>query len=269
MSEFKVGDRVRVVSCGGTHSEDCSRGCDGELGYIREFNEDREFPYEIEFDEGNDLYHEGFKASELGLMARCVLKDEPQKFKVGDRVRITACAECNNNGDCVGVEATLSDVSLRGNCWIENSSGDTCVSVYYPSELELVDSSGERGLGTRVSSDKQGSPIMTAQSFGVQTVEVSLEPGGWVTTSSTTNPINIKEGIMSKLSNVPKQLKRFLNANYKAFYQLDWVDEDLQLSEDGESALVEFLFSHFEKEFGSHAQAEVKRIEDEEKKNKK
>lgn len=73
---------------------------------------------------------------------------------------------------------------------------------------------------------------------------------------------------MSRLHSIPTTLKRFLNANFKAFYQLHWVDEELNLTEAGEQNLMNLLFEKFETELGTKAKAEVKRVEEEEKENK-
>ena len=76
-----------------------------------------------------------------------------------------------------------------------------------------------------------------------------------------------KGGIMSLLKSIPSRLKRMINANYKAFYKLGWVDGDLELTDKGVNAFRDFVFDHFEKELGTVAKKEVKIIKKEEEKD--
>ena len=69
---------------------------------------------------------------------------------------------------------------------------------------------------------------------------------------------------MSCLTNIPVRLKRLLNANYKAFYKLGWVDEDLDVTEDGKEALMDMLFDLHEKELGVVAAKKVRELKKEE-----
>lgn len=66
--------------------------------------------------------------------------------------------------------------------------------------------------------------------------------------------------MMSKLKSIPARLKRMLNANFRAFYSLGWVDSDLEITEKGEDALTDFIFDKFEKELGEVAKKEVAKI---------
>lgn len=72
---------------------------------------------------------------------------------------------------------------------------------------------------------------------------------------------------MDTLKQVPNTLKRFVKGAFRSFYQLGWVDQDLDLTERGGRALTLFLFEHFEKEFGEYAAkkvAELKKKEEDE-----
>ena len=73
-------------------------------------------------------------------------------------------------------------------------------------------------------------------------------------------PQGAMQTIMDTLTSIPAKIKRFLNANYRAFYQLGWVDENLNLTEKGGSALQDFLFDKYEKELGEVAIKEVAQI---------
>lgn len=78
---------------------------------------------------------------------------------------------------------------------------------------------------------------------------------------------SIGDNIMSSLQSIPVRLKRILNANYRAFYKLGWVDEDLDVTSSGREALIDMLFDLHEKELGVIATkrvAELKKEESEE-----
>ena len=60
------------------------------------------------------------------------------------------------------------------------------------------------------------------------------------------------------LKTIPNRLKRLLNSNFRAFYSLGWVDGDLNITEEGEKALINFLFDKLEEELGEVAKKEVR-----------
>jgi hypothetical protein len=72
-----------------------------------------------------------------------------------------------------------------------------------------------------------------------------------------------KKGFMDMLKDIPSRLKRALNKNLKAMYQLDWIDEDLEVTEAGEEVLIDFILDKFEDELGEIAIKKVKEIEKE------
>lgn len=73
---------------------------------------------------------------------------------------------------------------------------------------------------------------------------------------------------MTELITVPKNLDKFLNDNFKAFYKLGWVNEDLELTSKGSEELVSFMLVKHEEEFGKVAIEKVLNIEKESKSKK-
>ena len=73
---------------------------------------------------------------------------------------------------------------------------------------------------------------------------------------------------MSALNTVPKNLEQFLNDNYKALYQLGWVDTELNLTSEGKNELVNFLLTENIDAFGKVAQDKVQQIKKQEKESK-
>ena len=86
-----------------------------------------------------------------------------------------------------------------------------------------------------------------------------------------TNNINNskKGGIMSYIRSIPARIKKLLNSNFKSFYSLGWVDEELNITSAGRTALIDVIFDKFEKELGVAASTEVKRLKKLEKKEAK
>lgn len=76
---------------------------------------------------------------------------------------------------------------------------------------------------------------------------------------------SFKEKTMSVLNTLSARLKRTLNPNLRAFYQLGWIDGDLEVTSEGREALVDFLFDNNEDELGKVA---IKKIKDLKKKEK-
>ena len=64
---------------------------------------------------------------------------------------------------------------------------------------------------------------------------------------------------MDTLRSIPAKIKRILNPNYKAFYQLEWVDEELDLTAQGRIELLDMLLDKHEAELGELAKKEVAR----------
>ena len=55
-----------------------------------------------------------------------------------------------------------------------------------------------------------------------------------------------------------------LNKNYRAFYKLDWVNENFDLKARGQEAVVNLLFDKYENELGEIAQKEVSKLKEKE-----
>lgn len=73
---------------------------------------------------------------------------------------------------------------------------------------------------------------------------------------------------MAELNKVPENIERFVDENYKAFYKLGWVDEDLDLTNEGRLALGKWLLKQNEEGFGKHAQETVNKLKKEEEESK-
>lgn len=70
---------------------------------------------------------------------------------------------------------------------------------------------------------------------------------------------------MSSIKTIPENVDKVLDENWKAFYQLGWIDEvTLELTSNGRVALGNWLFQQHEKDFGTHAKQEVTKIKEEE-----
>ena len=164
------------------------------------------------------------------------------KFKVGDKVKILQCTFHEDLNDCVHVgvlkapyHTTVTEVeNFTGDNWyaVKGGRNDT---DWVDDELELVEEP------------------YTSQSVGMY----ALTDYGYSN--------NNKGGIMATLRTIPKQVKRILNANYKAFYKLRWIDSELKLTDEGDDAVMAFLVEKYEKELGDIAKAEVKELEEENK----
>lgn len=76
---------------------------------------------------------------------------------------------------------------------------------------------------------------------------------------------SIKERLMSSLREIPAKIKRMLNVNYRAFYALEWVDEELNLTSTGKQELLSLLLDKHEKDLGEIA---IKKVREIKKKNK-
>ena len=77
-----------------------------------------------------------------------------------------------------------------------------------------------------------------------------------------------RKGIMSYLRDIPNRIKRVLDKNTKAMYQLEWIDEELDLSSKGKNVVWDILqdLDIVKDELGKRA---VKRVAEINKENKK
>lgn len=111
-------------------------------------------------------------------------------------------------------------------------------------------------------------PFFDSSIFFDGTTSYQASPQGEVRVITNSPQKGFIETCMETLREIPNKIKRFLNAQYKAFYQLGWVDEDLDLTEEGQSELLAFLLDKFEKDFGEVARERIEEIEKEQKKKK-
>jgi ribosomal protein L21E len=106
MSEFKVGDKVRV-SKRGAHPDFFV----GRVGHVVSDAEGVLYPYEVKFSDHGDAVFEVFAAEEIVLV-----DDEPVDtqvsrggFKAGDRVRIVRSPYWTHPGRQAGATGTVED----------------------------------------------------------------------------------------------------------------------------------------------------------------
>jgi hypothetical protein len=78
--------------------------------------------------------------------------------------------------------------------------------------------------------------------------------------------IKVKGNDMSQLITIPSKLRKVLNENYKAFYELGYIDNNLELTTCGRMALGDFLTEKFENEFGEFAKKKIEEVKPKEEK---
>lgn len=78
---------------------------------------------------------------------------------------------------------------------------------------------------------------------------------------------NKKKGVMSFLKDIPKNIKKLLNKPTRAMYQLGWIDQNLEITQEGESRLTELCFEKFKEELGAIAVRELAKIKKHESEN--
>lgn len=94
---------------------------------------------------------------------------------------------------------------------------------------------------------------------GREKIEIHLcSDKAWTAYTSLVESTKQKGGLMSYIKTIPTRLKRVLNADLRAMYQVGWIDGDLDPTDDGQEAVIDFIFTKFEKELGELAKAELK-----------
>jgi hypothetical protein len=78
-------------------------------------------------------------------------------------------------------------------------------------------------------------------------------------------PTKAKKGLMAQLQAIPNRIKRLLDKGQRALYQLGWIDEELELTEEGQEKLLDYLYDQHNTAFGELAIKEVKKLEAEKK----
>lgn len=175
---------------------------------------------------------------------------EPRPFQVGDKVRIS-----NKHDMKYGKEFTIQG-PFDAYDWKLNRNGGKTDWYANNDELELITPVEEI---EKNDDDEFYSPelrfAIDASRLPTTTFMVTREPQDYKPK---------KEGIMSMLRDIPKQIKKLLSPNMRAMYKLGWINSELEMTDSGLKAMKEILLSEYEEELGKMAQKEVKRIEKEE-----
>ena len=58
----------------------------------------------------------------------------------------------------------------------------------------------------------------------------------------------------SMLREIPRKLKRLFNKKLKAQYKLNWIDNDLELTRDGQDEFINWLYEENKDKFGTYAE---------------
>lgn len=262
MSKFKIGDKVEILW------ENTFYSYKGYIssGFIKEFN-------------GNKIVVDGFW-EEYPTFSLIFDKSQLRpcsKFQVGDKIRVRTdlipgcyydeCFFYEEMSKYRGLGAIITkarDVSKNTFYELNLSefwswSEPMLISGWFSEECcdSRIDSSGFYDGYFTTTAITASSECLTTdrlkdyiKSFESTFLHTGNEP------LETTK----KGGIMAYLQAIPKNIKRFLNANYKSFYQLSWVDEDLDLTDAGAKALINLLLAQYEDKLGEVAKKEVNRI---------
>jgi len=150
MSEFKVGDKVRV-SKRGAHPDSFV----GRVGHILYATEGAVYPYEVVFRDRDDAAFEVFNAEEIVLV-----DGEPEDtqvsrggFKPGDRVRIVRSTYWTHPGRQAGATGTVEDwhPADEGTVHLTLDSAESGNETHWPfrvEDLEHLADEGEPDYGT-------------------------------------------------------------------------------------------------------------------------
>jgi hypothetical protein len=81
----------------------------------------------------------------------------------------------------------------------------------------------------------------------------------------TNSPQSGAKNLMSMLQTIPARLKRLMDKNTRTLYQIGWIDEALDPTDDGQDALMEFLWdmSKDDPAFIKMAEARKKELKEE------
>lgn len=265
MSKFKVGETVKHNGGGFDIGEGTGKivriNSSGDLYYLSIPNKDdllNFFEYELE---------------KIDLQ-----EEEKPTFKVGDRVKILSNVLGGKHPiGAIGIITFINGrsirVSYRKDWW-----------AYAPENLQLISTPEQKETKcfcifpygcrcehhrAREHSGKPCTAYCKCTCMGTKQKEepikvfhYQVEPNYFSMLREPINNSSPKRGtqsLMEKLKSIPAKVKRFLNANYRSFYKLGWIDEDLEPTANGIQALNQFLFEKFEKELGDLAGKEVQR----------
>lgn len=168
------------------------------------------------------------------------------KFKKGDRVRVIDGEDhdCFRNGDILVVDEDTEDCAPF--C-VRESGGKRWATLEH--RLELV----EEKPTVRFESN------VTAQNYFFDEYMRYM----WATEYYETSNNNLGETIMRTLKSIPTRLKKVLDKDYKAMYQLNWLNGDLERTSKGTEELMDFLIDKYKDDLGALAREQVKEIEEE------
>lgn len=172
---------------------------------------------------------------------------EPRPFQKGDRVRLT-----KHDWFDAGEVVTLIEVEEEqdGKADIKGRNEDGIELWFDSTSTELISPVEEIEKNAKAEDDRY--------------LPISAVSSTFIPTSDPQDYKPRKEGIMSMLRDIPKQIKKLLSPNLRAMYRMGWIDSELEMTGEGMRAMREILLSEYEEELGKMAQKEVKRIEKEE-----
>jgi hypothetical protein len=179
MSEFKVGDTVRVAKRG-EHPDSLV----GRVGHVLYVTEGAVYPYEVKFSDHGDAAFEVFAAEEIVLV-----DDEPVDtqvsrggFKPGDRVRIVRSTYWTHPGRQAGATGTVEDwlPADEGTVHLTLDSAESGNARHWPFPVEALEHLADEGE-TNLTYKATDEP-----NHRVEALFAALQSFGPDTTTSTT-----------------------------------------------------------------------------------
>lgn len=191
------------------------------------------------------------------------------KFKKGDRVRVTKeFRNANSPQIPVGAVGTIEEDNSRNPIVrmdyaeynsINFTGYEGQFSFQNEDSFELL-SDAYRGLKSNIII--QGAVDWTAPGLSPMLWEKACEL--W-TIQTTINKIT--KSFMSTLRKIPAAIKKILSAELQALYRAAFINEDLSVSTQGKSELLQILAEKYQTELAARANEFIKEVEAEEAKN--
>lgn len=251
--KFKVGDRVKIISCG-TRGTKCD--CVGKVGKIVNITGYEYNPYILDVSHVDRSLINEWRDGELELVSNTQFPEPP--FYV----------DCPTEEIWNKVEKKMFEMGYKwrgGEEHVEKNGARINVGRWrdkkmtYASSYSLHEDVGgtfipyQEFLGEEVREDK------VPETATEKKVSWEKFHGGIDWAFDDGKPVkSFTQKIMDTLRSIPDRLKRALNANMRAFYKLGWIYGDLSITGEGKEALTNFLFDKFEKELGEVAAKKVK-----------
>lgn len=269
--KYKVGQKVKILSTG--HHKKNGRGCDkhktgeGQVGKIEEIGS--LYPgevYKVSYEccGSSDDDYDWYREVDLELTS-----DTPKRaFQEGDWVKmLTTCGDQE--------EGKIYQLKMYKGSLVVNSHKRENGEVNYCScndNWQLVDNPErkEESKGESLILDSSGKiyrNVMVSQDMPSQRMYI-FKPGyslwEWEWDSprrhmSMTPPKPKK--FMATLKTIASKL---LDADIKALVKAGWLDEELELTEDGEQAVLSFILLQNKVELAKEARNKIKDEKDEE-----